>query len=331
MKRNARVVASLVTLSCIAGCASGGGGSDGVRVESRPVAQPSATAELRCFWLLPFICAWYEPGAEEPSSEPGFIWASSLTGPRPERFRSWSELGANKAAEFDAVSQELSYSQTASGTVNGTAMVSAAQPQTLSTGPRYTEKRELVGQSVNRTADGIDVTAASMIANPYAQGWNYQSFGIWNTQTMTGGSITSSSFGAATPASAVPSTGTASFVGKLGGIYVSPAGEASMASADVRVNADFGNRSLSFASQGTRLTQDLKGSTAAPQLNLGGTLTYSPATSTFTGTLKNAGGTMSGSSTGRYYGPAAQELGGVFTVQSANTAETFTGAYGGRR
>ena len=65
--------------------------------------------------------------------------------------------------------------------------------------------------------------------------------------------------------------------------------------------------------------------------DLGGTLTYSPATNTFTGTLTNAGGTMSGSSTGRYYGPAAQELGGVFTVKSANTSESLTGAYGGRR
>jgi hypothetical protein len=330
MKRAANVVASLAMLSCIAGCASGGGGSDSVRVESRPIQRPSETAELRCALFLP-ICAWYEPGAEEPSSEAGFYWASSVAGARPARFESWSELPANKAAEFDAIGQELSYSQTATGTVSGTLVVSAAKPQSLSTPPRYDEKRELVGQSVSRTSDGIDVTAGRMVANPYAQGWNYQSFGVWNTQTMSGGAIASSSFGAATPASAVPSSGTASFVGKLGGIYVSPAGEASMASADVRVSADFGNRSLSFASQGTRLTRDLKGSTAAPQLNLGGTLTYSPATNTFSGTLTNAGGTMSGSSTGRYYGPAAQELGGVFTIKSANTAETLTGAYGGRR
>ena len=315
-------------LSCLAGCASGGGGgSDSVQVETQPISRPSGTAQLRCVWFLPFICAWYEPGADadEPSSEAGVYWGSSVAGPRPARFQSWSELGANKAAEFDAISQELSQSE--------------AQLQTLSNGPRYTAGRDLVGQSVIRSADGIDVSASRvgdalevrMIANPYAQGWNYQSFGVWNTQAMGGGSITSSSFGAATPASAVPSTGTASFVGKLGGIYVSPAGEASMASADVRVNADFGNRSLSFASQGTRLTQDLKASTAAPQLNLGGTLRYAPATNTFSGTLTNAGGTMSGSSTGRYYGPAAQELGGVFAVKSANTAETFTGAYGGRR
>ena len=104
-----------------------------------------------------------------------------------------------------------------------------------------------------------------------------------------------------------------------------------MASADVRVQADFGNRSLGFASSGTRLTQDLKGTTPAPHLDLAGTLTYSPAANSFAGPLRNAGATMSGSTTGRYYGPAAQELGGVFTIKSANTAETLTGAYGARR
>ena len=326
MKRAANVVASLAMLSCIAGCASGGGGSDSVRVESRPIPKPSETAELRCAWFLP-ICAWYEPGADadDPSSEAGFYWASSVAGPRPARFQSWSQLGANKRAEFDAIGQELSNSE--------------ARLQTLSSGPRYNEGHELVGQSVSRTADGIDVSASRagdgvevrMIANPYAQGWNYQSFGVWNTQGMTAGRINSLSFGSVTPASAVPSSGTASFVGKLGGVYVSASGDASMASADVRVQADFGNRSLGFASSGTRLTQDLKGTTPAPHLDLAGTLTYSPAANSFAGPLRNAGATMSGSTTGRYYGPAAQELGGVFTIKSANTAETLTGAYGARR
>lgn len=325
MRRHAKVVASLAMLSCVAACASGGGGSDGVRVESRPIPKPSETAEMRCAWFLPFICAWYEPGATEPSSEAGFYWGSSVAGPRPARFQSWAELGPSKAAEFDAIGQELSDSE--------------ARLQTLSRGPRYTEGHELVGQSVTRTAEGIDVGASRvgdglevrMIANPYAQGWNYQSFGVWNTQGMNAGRTNSLSFGSVTPASAVPSSGTASFVGKLGGIYVSPSGDASMASADVRVQADFGSRSLGFASSGTRLTQDLKGTTPAPHLDLAGTLAYSPAANTFAGTLRNAGATMSGSTTGRYYGPAAQELGGVFTVKSANTAETLTGAYGGRR
>jgi hypothetical protein len=40
---------------------------------------------------------------------------------------------------------------------------------------------------------------------------------------------------------------------------------------------------------------------------------------------------MSGASKGQFYGPTAQELGGVFTLKSPTTAETFTGAFGGKR
>jgi hypothetical protein len=40
---------------------------------------------------------------------------------------------------------------------------------------------------------------------------------------------------------------------------------------------------------------------------------------------------MSGTSNGQFYGPAAQELGGVFALKSATTVETFVGAYGAKR
>ena len=45
----------------------------------------------------------------------------------------------------------------------------------------------------------------------------------------------------------------------------------------------------------------------------------------------NAAGTMSGASKGKFYGPKAEELGGVFVVKSPSTVETFTGAYGAKR
>jgi hypothetical protein len=129
----------------------------------------------------------------------------------------------------------------------------------------------------------------------------------------------------------VPSAGNATFAGKLGGFYVSSGGEVSVATANVTVDANFSARSLSFASTGTSLTRNLQTAGAAPNLNVSGTLTYSPSANAFAGTLKNAGGTMSGSSTGRYYGPTAQELGGVFTLKSSTTVESFAGAYGAKR
>jgi len=171
----------------------------------------------------------------------------------------------------------------------------------------------------------------AVVANPRVLGWNYQSFGVWDDHAFGSNRIELRSYGAATPAEGIPTTGSATFSGKLAGLYVGPGATGSIATADLTVNANFSTRSLSFASSGTTLTRDLATASAAPNLNLGGTLIYSPASNTFTGTLTNAGGTMSGSSTGRYYGPAAQELGGVFTLKSATGVETFAGGYGGKR
>ena len=177
----------------------------------------------------------------------------------------------------------------------------------------------------------------ALIAMPREFGWDYQTFGIWNDNAphRSGGTgdtwIVAASAGAPTPASAVPTTGFAEFNGKVAAFHISPTGVGSIAVADVKVGANFGNRTLDFASTNTRTTRDFATATPAPALNIRGTLTYSPAANRFSGTLSNAGGTLSGSSRGQYYGPSAQELGGVFTLRSPTSIETFTGAYGAKR
>jgi len=179
----------------------------------------------------------------------------------------------------------------------------------------------------------VSASAVGLIANPYVNGWEYQSFGVWNTEAAGGehGYVNPISYGAATAGSAVPLSGSATFTGRLAGQYVSPTGEGSLAAAELSVNADFGARSLSFASIGTITTRDVATAGAAPNLDLKGTLSYSPGSNAFSGTLTSAGGTMSGPSNGQFYGPKAEELGGVFAVKSPTTVETFTGAYGAKR
>jgi hypothetical protein len=71
--------------------------------------------------------------------------------------------------------------------------------------------------------------------------------------------------------------------------------------------------------------------TPAPSLDLKGTLTYSAGSASFSGSIVNAAGTMQGTSGGRFYGPAAQELGGTYALKSATTSETMVGAYGAKR
>ncbi len=178
----------------------------------------------------------------------------------------------------------------------------------------------------DRPAHGLEI-----VANPYKLGWNYQSFGVWDALGLEERALGATSFGSATPASAVPGSGSATFTGKLAGLYAPASGQAALAAANVSLQANFGARSLSFSSSGTTLTSNLATTTAAPALDLSGTLTYAAGSGRFSGALTNAGGTLQGSSLGQFYGPAAQEAGGAFNLKSANGAERFTGAYGAKR
>ena len=161
---------------------------------------------------------------------------------------------------------------------------------------------------------------------PVNAGFQYHSFGVWNETVDFRAGLTAWSQGHVTPASAVPSSGNAKFTGQIVGLYVSPAGTGSNARADLNVDANFSTRTLGFSSTNTTV----KG-VANPHLNLSGTLTYAQGQSTFAGTLTNASGTLAGTSKGQFYGPAAQELGGAFTVGAGKGPETFAGAYGAKR
>ena len=187
--------------------------------------------------------------------------------------------------------------------------------------------------NLDATAYGNDpADHAALVANPYGSGWDYQSFGVWTEPGVPSREfVRALSFGAPTPGPAIPTSGAAAFTGSLAGMYVSSAGKGGIAAADLDVQVDFSQRSLSLASSGTTFKPDLGAAVSAPRLNLGGTLSYAPGSNAFSGTLTNAGGTMSGTSNGQFYGPAAQELGGVFVVKSPSTVETFTGAYGAKR
>ena len=57
-------------------------------------------------------------------------------------------------------------------------------------------------------------------------------------------------------------------------------------------------------------------------------MTYAAGTNTFTGNVTATG--LSGTSTGRFYGPSAQELGGVFSLSGAGM-EHYAGGYGAKR
>lgn len=173
-----------------------------------------------------------------------------------------------------------------------------------------------------------NATSNALVANHVSLGWDYQTFGVWETGLNT----TQGTFGAfsvgVTAGTAIPTAGSATFTGKVAGSYVpTTPGVGYAVLANLTVNVNFSNQSLAFKTTDTLTSLDWTTFTKNDGLNLSGNLSYSPGTNGFTGDLSTVSG-LTGQSSGQFYGPTAQELGGVFFLQG--TGETYTGAYGAK-
>jgi hypothetical protein len=169
------------------------------------------------------------------------------------------------------------------------------------------------------------------LAPPFFGGWNYQTFGVWLQQTgpssFRAGGI---SVGAVTPA--MPTTGTANFSGLASGFFVSGASAFATAST-MTADVDFQLRSINFATQNTTTVSFAGGpSTSAPGLDFNGTVIYNPGSNQFRVPVTTTACcfNMSGDVNGRFYGPAAQEIGGVYSLTDGGS-NRMLGAFGGRR
>jgi hypothetical protein len=165
--------------------------------------------------------------------------------------------------------------------------------------------------------------------------WDYQTFGVWTTGAGTGaGTVGVASVGAETAASAIPVSGTGNFVGASGGRYVDSTGVNTFVGSDMTATANFGTRSIAFATTNTRTSTDLITPSSNTNLNSSGTLSYSAWVNQFTGVISTVGGgasnaAMTGIATGKFYGPTAQEIGGTFAVTGSGAA--YFGAFGGKQ
>lgn len=200
--------------------------------------------------------------------------------------------------------------------------------------------------SISKAAgDSIDCTTSAcyaanstgsveaIVINGKAAGWNYQTFGIWDrADTLTTWQSGAISAGNPTPASAVPLSGVATFTGLSSGFYIDPSGTPYFTAASMTANADFSSRSIGFSTSGTQLVNLNNVSLGADAgLNLSGTLTYSPGTSVFSGSVTTANTALSGSATGQFYGPSAEEIGGTYSLSASSGVSHMLGGFGGKR
>ncbi len=168
---------------------------------------------------------------------------------------------------------------------------------------------------------------------PEDMGWDYQTLGSWITETTKGstttGHIGSISVGSRTDGNAVPTTGTATFTGLVSGFYIDATGTPFYVAGKTSLNADFVGRSLAFSTSDNNTVNLNTDVTAVnSDLNLSGTLTYAAGSNNFSGSVTGTG--LAGSASGYFYGPAAQEAGGTFSLTGSGV-ENYTGAFGAKQ
>ena len=277
----------------------------------------------------------------------------------PISFTSFSAVKSNQPVQASGVSQTVS-ATTLGGSVQSTT-VDAVDKANSSAQITYgaipamsafsfttpTSSVSFSGLSVQCTAGtGVcrasGITSQAAAVNPLdppvpALAWNYQSFGYWlvlgsSTSTMAG----TMSFGNPTPVAAVPVTGTATYTGLSGGFYVDQTGTIFAHAAQMQSSVDFGPaRSVAFSTSNTTLSPiNAATPTPFPALNLTGNLTIAGGSNQFSGPVSAPGGgstpAMTGTATGNFYGPSAQEIGGVFSLKGTGP-QTMLGGFGGKR
>ena len=170
-----------------------------------------------------------------------------------------------------------------------------------------------------------------------ALAWNYQSFGYWLVVASSSNTIAGAmSFGAPTPVAGIPVMGTATYRGLSGGIYVDPSGVTFAHAAQMQSTVDFGPaRSVAFSTSNTTLsTVSGVAPVPFPALNLSGNLTITNNSNQFSGAVSAAGGggtpAMVGNARGSFYGPTAQEIGGIFWLKGTGP-QTMLGGFGGKQ
>jgi len=177
--------------------------------------------------------------------------------------------------------------------------------------------------SAEKTVSGT--VRSLLLLDPASAGLSYSTLGAWGYEpsgtTSYGGWF---AVGIETRGADIPTTGTANYLGGMAGTYADGTtiyGVAATASA----KADFGVRNIEFKTTNTHRVD-----TNAPATNLDitpSTLAYKPGVNRITGDVTSS--TMSGKAAARFFGPAAAELGGAFSMTSKDGTDTeqMTGSF----
>src|SRR4051812_1461247 len=312
----------MVLALVLAGCAGGGSGGGGPAGDAPPAGAagtPAGTPGDPPFTSFAAI----QPNQTVVLSGMSQTAMGTQSGPSNNL-----TMGPLVPVAVDTTGTTLSLTYDGAGALSGVQISSPNSSMSFSRG---------AGDNISCSSSSCVITDSSgargaLLANSKASGWNYQTFGYWGTDLPEGGlQMSALSAGSATPANAVPLTGAGNFIGQARGVYIDAAGAPFATLADMNANVNFSGRSIAFATSNTTTENtNTKVQASNTGLNLSGTFTYAAGGNQFSGSVASANGSMTGTSTGRFYGPSAQEIGGVYTfIGSGSTS--MLGACGGKR
>jgi len=161
--------------------------------------------------------------------------------------------------------------------------------------------------------------------------WDYQTFGFWSI--YANGVAGNFSIGSTTHPSLIPTTGVATYDGEQFGALAWENG----ASIDVReiesdffATANFDAKSLDIRTSNSRINPHDPDQYVSNIDNLSGALTYAPNTNLFSGAVTTNRG-WSGNATGRFYGPNAEEIGGIIQAKGPGSLDLLLTGFGAKK
>lgn len=174
------------------------------------------------------------------------------------------------------------------------------------------------------------VRKLSLFTTNGAQNYQYMSYGDWIDQSGTSGSVNGvvgyTVVGQPTSPANIPSTGSATYLGTVNGLFNDSGALTGKITASFSAVANFSARTLDISTSGTQIDDSVT-KFAATEHNTTGTLSYVAGSNQFSGPVSTATSGMTGTATGQFFGPTAQEIGGVFDIAggSKRAIGTFAG------
>jgi hypothetical protein len=193
----------------------------------------------------------------------------------------------------------------------------------------------------------LNATEDVIFINPSLYGWEYQTYGFWN-KDVSGASGHSGlmSIGVRTPNTSIPINGSASYTGKALGYATNINAEIAIVDADIKAIANFNNKTVELGTFNTYVSTVSKGRFSDSSMNSTGVLTYFPTSGIFTGNMGmpyygecnasifNCNGatyTLNGPAVGSFYGPNAEEIGGVIQIDGNSQLSKTVLSFGAKR